>query len=99
MKINGGIILILEYSCMVQEGRRIAISKSNTKNKIITRKNLVENDDLFLEISLKPHSNCVFFSIKYLWLCEVIVIVIIRKAVKINERIMNDGKFISFISF
>lgn len=84
---------------MVHEGKRIAISKSNTKNRIITRKNLVEKEDLFFEISLNPHSNCLFFSMRYVWLWEAIMIAIIRKVVRIILIIRNEGKFISFISF
>ena len=99
MNIRGGIILILEYSWIEQEGRRMAISKSKIKNRIITRKNLVENEDLFLEISLNPHSNCLFFSIINICVCETIIMVMIRKVVRIKETIMNEGRFISFISF
>lgn len=98
-KIKGEIILILENSCMEQDGRRIAISKSNTRNKIIIKKNLVEKEDLFLEISLNPHSNWVFFSIIGMCLWEAIIIAIVSKVVIINAITINDGIVISFISF
>lgn len=97
--MSGGTILILDCSWIRQEGRRIAISRSKIRNRIITKKNLVENEDLFLEISLNPHSNWVFFSIKKIWLCDNISIPIIRKIVKVNLIIVNEGIFISFISF
>lgn len=97
--IKGGIILILEFSWMEQEGSRMAISRSKIRNRIITRKNLVENEDLFLEISLNPHSNCLFFSIRYICLWEVIITVIIRKIVRMREVTINEEKFISFIAF
>lgn len=91
-------MLSLEYSCMVQDGKRIAISKSKIKNRIITRKNLVENEELFLDSSLNPHSNCVFFSFKYIWVWEVVIIVITRKLVTINATTRKEDKFISFVS-
>lgn len=97
--INAGIILILEYSWIEQDGKRIAISKSKIKNRIITRKNFVENEDLFLEISLNPHSNCLFFSIRTVWLWEVIIIINTKKPVRMKEIIMKEEKFISFFSF
>lgn len=58
--INMGL-RVLDWD--IQDGNKIAISKSNTKNRIITKKNLVEKEALFFVIILNPHSNLLFFSI------------------------------------
>lgn len=57
--VEDNTLLWLEHA-----GSKIATSKSNTRNRIITRKNLVENEVLFLVIELNPHSKDLFFSIR-----------------------------------
>lgn len=92
MSINniGGIIETRLFFWAKEEGRRMATSRSNTRNKIMIRKNLVEKDLLFLLILLNPHSNWVFFSIVGYDVLAVIMIVKDKNRIKNKDIIKKE---------
>lgn len=79
----------------MQEGNKMAISKSNTRNRIITKKNLVEKEVLFLVIPLNPHSNLAFFSKLGLGIWATNGIDKVRKVTK-NKVVIKKEENINF---
>lgn len=97
IKIKAIIIGLRILDWDMQDGNKIAISKSNTKNRIITKKNLVEKEVLFFVILLNPHSKLLFFSILGLGIWATETIDRVKKATK-NNVVTKKDENINFLA-